>query len=72
MYDTSRTRPSSTCRPSGALERLQHPHLLGPDGDPPSVALHDVRHAHEAGHELVGRVLVDVGGRAHLLDRGRR
>ena len=46
----------------------QDPHLLGTDREALPIALDDVRHAHETGDELVRRVLVDLGGRADLLD----
>src|SRR5439155_22534839 len=47
---------------------LQHVDLLGPDREAPAVALDDVRHADESGDELGRGTLVDVGGRAELLD----
>ena len=55
----------------GGLALLQQADLLGPDREAPPVALDDVRDPHEAGDELVGRMLVDVGGRADLLDAPR-
>ena len=61
-------RPSSTRRPFDGVGLLQDPHLLGADREPLAVALDDVRHTHEAGYELVHRVLVDLRRRADLLD----
>ncbi len=47
---------------------IEHPDLLRADREAPAVALQHVGDADEAGDERVRRVLVDLGGRADLLD----
>src|SRR5262245_10987010 len=51
-----------------ALGLREDADLLGSDREALTVPLHDVRYAHEAGDELVGRVLVNVCGGPDLLD----
>ena len=56
----------------GGVAAGQDPDLLGPDREAAAVALEHVRDADEAGDELGQRALVDLGGRADLLDPARR
>jgi hypothetical protein len=58
-------------QPLRACALLQQPDLLGPDREPLPVALDDVRHAHEAGHELIRGMLVHLGRGPDLLDAAR-
>ncbi len=67
-YETSRMRPASTRRPFVASASSRIRTFSGRIVKRFAVALDDVRHADEAGDELVRRVLVDLRGRAHLLD----
>ena len=64
-----RSCPASTCIAVRARSAVvEDPDLLGPDREAAPVALEHVRDADEAGDELGRRALVDLGGRADLLD----
>ena len=54
--------------PSAVSSAGQDADLLRADREPAAVALEHVRDADEAGDELGQRALVDLGGRADLLD----